>query len=85
MLKRISDPAKHLRRKVLRKYQLFDDGGLYHIETSPLICRANQWTGFYMIGTSSIRELKGFLSLTISRKFGRVLNTLLGEQMEWFM
>ena len=21
----------------------------YHIETSPLICRANQWTGFYMI------------------------------------
>ena len=24
----------------------------YHIETSPLICRANQWTDFYMLGTS---------------------------------
>ena len=24
---------------------------LYHIETSPLIFRANQWTGFYIIGT----------------------------------
>ena len=22
----------------------------YHIETSPLICRASQWTSFYMIG-----------------------------------
>ena len=32
--------------------QLFLNGGLYHIETSLLICRANQWTGFYMIGTS---------------------------------
>ena len=32
-------------------YQLFHDRGPYHIETSPLICRANQWTGFYMIGT----------------------------------
>ena len=29
----------------------------YHIETSPLICRANQWTGFYMIATSVIKEL----------------------------
>ena len=29
--------------------QLFHDGGRYHIETSPLICRANQWTGVYMI------------------------------------
>ena len=28
------------------------DGGAYYIETSPLLCRSNQWTGFYMIGTS---------------------------------
>ena len=27
-------------------------GGCYHIETSPLICSANQWTGFYMITAS---------------------------------
>ena len=31
--------------------------GPYHIVTSPLICRENQWTGFYMIGTSVMKEL----------------------------
>ena len=36
---------------------LFHDGGPYHIETSPLICRANQCTGLYMIGTSVMKEL----------------------------
>ena len=39
-------------------FELFHFGGLYHIETSPLICRANQWTGFYMIGISVIKEFK---------------------------
>ena len=29
---------------------LFHDGGFYHIETIPLICKSNQLTGFYMIG-----------------------------------
>ena len=28
------------------------------METSPLICRADQWNGFYMIGTSVMKELK---------------------------
>ena len=27
------------------------------IETSPFICSANQWTDFYMVGTSVIKEL----------------------------
>ena len=36
---------------------LFHDGGRYHIETSPLICRANQWTVFYMITASVMKEL----------------------------
>ena len=36
---------------------LFHDGGHYHIETSPLICRANQWTGFYIITASVMKEL----------------------------
>ena len=27
------------------------------IETSPLICSANQWTGFYMITVSIMKEL----------------------------
>ena len=36
---------------------LFHDGGRHHIETSPLICRANQWTGFNMITVSVMKEL----------------------------
>ena len=31
--------------------------GPYHIETSPLICTTNQWTSFYMIGTSVMKGL----------------------------
>ena len=33
------------------------DGGCYHIETSPLICRANHWSGFYMITASVMKKL----------------------------
>ena len=29
----------------------------YHIETSPLTCSLNQWTGFYMIGSFVAKEL----------------------------
>ena len=35
---------------------LFHDEDPYHIETSPLIYRANQPTGFYMAGTTVIKE-----------------------------
>ena len=38
--------------------QLFHDGGPYYIKTSPLICSENQWTGFYMIETSVMKELR---------------------------
>ena len=31
-----------------------------HIETSPLIYRANQWTGFYMVPASVMKELSKF-------------------------
>ena len=31
------------------------DGGRYHIEASPLICGANQWTGFYVITASVMK------------------------------
>ena len=37
--------------------QLFNDGGCCHIKTSPLICSANQWTGFYMVTASVMKEL----------------------------
>ena len=53
-------------------FQLFHDGGRYHIETSPLIYSANQWTGFYMIMASVMKELrfwKQFLSHTLLRVF----------------
>ena len=39
-------------------HQLFHDGGSYLIETSPLICSANQLTGFYMIWNSVMIESK---------------------------
>ena len=38
------------------KHYFFHGGGPCHIETSPLICRANQWTGFYMIETSVVKD-----------------------------
>ena len=33
-------------------------GGPYHIADGLFICRANQWTGFYMVGTSVMKDLK---------------------------
>ena len=41
----------------LFSFDPFHDGGRYHIENSPLICGANQWTGFYMITASVIKGL----------------------------
>ena len=41
-------------------------GGHYHIETSPLICIANQWNGFYLTGTSVMTELKLLLCISFS-------------------
>ena len=38
--------------------QLFHDGGPYHIETNPLISRANQRNDLYMIVTPVMKELK---------------------------
>ena len=35
----------------------------YHIKTSPLICGENQWTGFYMIAASVMKELTHFMPL----------------------
>ena len=38
--------------------QPFHDRYPCYIEISPLICSVNQWTGFYMIETSVMTELK---------------------------
>ena len=42
---------------LIGEYLLTHGVGYYCIETSPLICSANQWTGFYAIGTSVMKEL----------------------------
>ena len=44
-------------KKLLDAALLFHDEGPYHIETSPVICSANQWTGVYMIEISVMKEL----------------------------
>ena len=36
---------------------MFHDGDPYHIETSPLVFRANKQAAFYMKGTSVMKEL----------------------------
>ena len=51
----------------LQSNQLFHDGGRYHIETSPLICFANHWTGFYMITASVMKESKMKLNTEYQR------------------
>ena len=38
----------------------------YHVETGPLICRAHQWTGFYMITASVMKQLKDLYRLRLS-------------------
>ena len=48
---------RFLRYFMLTLLNSFMTGGPYHTETSPLICTANQWTGFYMIRTSIMKEL----------------------------
>ena len=52
----------------MQYFNSFMTKGLYCIETSPLICRENQWTGFYMISTSIMRDFNIFY---------RILNTYL--------
>ena len=42
------------------KVSLIHERGPYHIETIPFICSVNEWTGFFMIGTSVMEELKHF-------------------------
>ena len=39
-------------------FYLFHDGASYHIEISSLIAYVNQWTSFYMIGTSVMKKFR---------------------------
>ena len=51
--------------------------GFYQIDTSPLIYSANQWTDFYMIGTSIMKELavKVIFIKSPTWMFDKVLST----------
>ena len=42
----------------IKSILLSHSGNPYYIEISSLICKANQWTGFYMIRTSVMKKLK---------------------------
>ena len=59
---------------ISKQFKLFHDGGRCRIETSPLICRANQWTGFYIITASVMKELTAVnITMGLLRKFQQVL------------
>ena len=65
----------------------FYDGGPYHVETSQLICRANQRPGFYMMGTSVTKELIKFHAYRLKKDsctdvFLRVLANI-SERFFW--
>ena len=42
---------------MIASIEFFQGGGLSPIETSPLICKENQWTCLYMIESSIMKEL----------------------------
>ena len=50
-------------KNIRAAYYLFHDSDRYHIETSLLIYRGNQWTGFYMITTSVMKGLTNYQEL----------------------
>ena len=63
----------------LRLIQLFHDGSPYHIETSPLICNANQSTGFCMIRSSVMKELKSCLQIIATQAQFLITNSFVTE------
>ena len=50
------EPKREKKTKAFRTFYLFHYGVPYHIETGLLICSASQWTGFWKIGTTAIKE-----------------------------
>ena len=60
------------------------DRSPYHIETNPLISSACQWTGFYMIGTSVMKELI-LLALQFRKHFRLYLHQVVNLSFNSFM
>ena len=59
--------------KSLKYYFLNEYGSSCQIETSPLICSANQWTRFCIIGTSAIKDSRRSLSTCTESLFLHVV------------
>ena len=51
----------------------FHDGGPYHIEASSLICRANQWNGFYINRGLRHERVKVSLSHCVCLKIVKII------------
>ena len=51
---------------MLRYHYHFNDQCSHHVETSQLIRRANQLTGFYMMGTLAVTRLTYYSFLAFS-------------------
>ena len=48
------------------KHELIKRQSCHHIETSQLICRASQLTGFYVMATLALNDLKHFFNINSS-------------------
>ena len=72
-------PTENLR--YLRFFSLSHDGGLCYTEISRLICSANQWTGFYMIETSVMKEFSFFAENGFTIRFIFALPSLLKDKL----
>ena len=55
-------------------FYFFHNEGPYQKETSPMICRAYQWTGSYMIGISAMKELNDFIILFVTPEIDSYVN-----------
>ena len=65
---------------------LFHDGGPYHIETSILICSANKWTGFYMIGTPVVERVNfsDTLRSNLEAKYRKIFQDFQGLLLSYY-
>ena len=52
----------------------FYDRGPYHIETKPLICLENQWTGFFMVRDLRHERVKSHIT-TLKMKIDKLITT----------
>ena len=67
----------------IRSPKCFSDEGPNPIETSPLSCSANQWTGFFMIRTSVIKKLRATTIILVT-SCHKTTTSILFVLLSWF-